>query len=102
MATHGAWPLVTAGSSRSKVVFVTYVAGSACAILLVWVVDLLEIITLASRAFAAYYLLQTLLAIIYNWKDCPPAARMTRVDQVLFVSLTFVLAYIIVFSIPAG
>ena len=48
-----------------------YVALAACAILLVWAVDLFEIITLASRAFAAYYFLQTLLAIFYNHKDCP-------------------------------
>jgi hypothetical protein len=32
------------------------------AILLVWAVDLMEIITLASKAFATYYLLQTFLA----------------------------------------
>ena len=79
-----------------------YVCVAACAILLVWAVDLLEIITIASRAFAAYYFLQTLLAIIYNRKDCPPTARMTIVDEILFVSLALVLAYIVVFSIPAG
>ena len=81
---------------------VGYVSVSACAILLVWMVDLFEIITLASRAFATYYFLQTLLAIIYNYKDCPPAARLTVVNQILFVSLALILAYIILFSIPAG
>ncbi len=79
-----------------------YISVAACAIVLVWAVDLLEIITLASRAFAAYYLLQTLLAIIYNRKDCPPTARMTIINEGLFVSLALVLAYIVVFSIPAG
>ena len=81
---------------------VGYASIAACAILLVWAVDLLEIIALASRAFAAYYFLQTLLAIVYNYKDSPPAARMTVFDEVLFVSLAVVLAYIIIFSIPAG
>lgn len=81
---------------------VGYASVAACAILLVWAVDLFEIITIASRAFAAYYFLQTLLAIIYNYKDCPPTARMTIVDEILFVSLALVLAYIVVFSIPAG
>ena len=81
---------------------VGYLSLAACAILLVWAVDLLEIITLASRAFATYYFLQTLLAIIYNYKDCPPTARLTVVDEILFVSLALVLAYIVVFSIPAG
>ena len=79
-----------------------YVSVAACAILLVWAVDLLEIITIASRAFAAYYFLQTLLAIIYNYKDCLPTARLRVVDEILFVSLAVILAYIVLFSIPAG
>ena len=79
-----------------------YVSIAACAVLLVWAVDLLEIIALASRAFAAYYFLQTLLAIVYNRKDSPPSAKMTAVDEALFVLLAVVLAYIVIFSIPAG
>ena len=45
---------------------------------------------------------QTLLAIIYNYKDRPPTARLMVVDEILFVSLALVLAYIVVFAIPAG
>jgi len=78
-----------------------YLAVAALAILLVWEADILEIITLASRAFAAYYFLQTLLAIFYNYKDSPPLARATLANQALFVALAVILAYIIVFSIPA-
>ena len=79
-----------------------YVSVSVCAILLVWAVDLFEIITLASRAFATYYFLQTLLALIYSYKDCPPTARMTLINEILFICLALILAYVIVFSIPAG
>ena len=79
-----------------------YAAVAICSILLVWYIDLLEIITLASRAFATYYFLQTVLAIFYNFKDCPPLARVTIANQVLFVTLAIVLAYVIIFSIPAG
>ncbi len=78
-----------------------YVSVAVCSILLVWAVDLLEIITLASRAFATYYFLQTLLALIYNYKDCPPMAKMTLVNEILFAGLALVLAYVIIFSIPA-
>ncbi len=79
-----------------------YVSISVCSILLVWAVDLLEIITLASRAFATYYFLQALLAIFYNYKDSPPMARVTLANEILFVTLAIILAYVIVFSIPAG
>ena len=79
-----------------------YLAVAAGAIVLVWVIDLFEIIALASRAFAAYYFLQTLLAIIYNYRDCPHTARMTTFNEILFVSLAAILACIVIFSIPAG
>ncbi len=81
---------------------VGYLSVAAAAILLVWMVDLFEIIALASRAFAAYYFLQTLLAIIFNYRDCPHAARMTKVNEILFVTLAVLLACIAAFSIPAG
>ena len=81
---------------------VGYLSVSAGAIALVWMVDLFEIIALASRAFATYYFLQTLLAIVSNHRGCPPGAPMTIFNRVLFVSLAAILACIVVFSIPAG
>ena len=78
-----------------------YVTVAVAAILLVWAVDLLEIVALASRAFAAYYFLQTLLALVYNFRDSPPHSRLRLIDECLFFALALVLAYIIVFSIPA-
>ena len=79
-----------------------YLSVAVCSITLVWFADLFEIITLASRAFATYYFLQTLLALIYNRTDSPPKAIMTVVNQCLFVVLAVILAYIIFFSIPSG
>lgn len=79
-----------------------YVAVAICSVLLVWAVDLLGIITLASRAFAAYYFLQTVLAIVCNVKDNPRMGRAAIVDQALFVALAVILAYVVIFSIPAG
>lgn len=80
---------------------VGYVSIAVAAVFLVWAVDLLEIVALASRAFAAYYLLQTLLALIYCCRDSPQRSRRRLVDTCLFVTLALILAYIIVFSIPA-
>ena len=80
---------------------VGYVSVAVAAIMQVWAVDLLETVALASRAFAAYYFLQTLLAIIYNYKDSPPHTKLRLVDECLFFALAIVLAFIIVFSIPA-
>ena len=80
---------------------VGYVSIAIAAVLLVWAVNLLEIVALASRAFAAYYLLQTLLALIYCCRDSSQRSRTRLVDTCLFITLALVLAYIIVFSIPA-
>ena len=98
-----------------------YVSVAAAAIFLVWAADLLEIGALASRAFAALRpntagpLLskrRLLLSgkgppdhgggwLIYNYRDSPQHSRLRRVDECLFAALALILAYIIVFSIPA-
>lgn len=49
-----------------------------------------------------YYFLQTVLAIIYNFKDNRQMGRAVIVDQVLFTALAIILGYVIIFSIPAG
>jgi len=89
-------------SSRDKLsTRVSYLGISVCAILLVWAVELIEIITLASRAFAFYYFLQTLLALNFCYRDCAPESRMTLWTRILFITIAVILAYIIFFAIPA-
>lgn len=80
---------------------VGYVSIAVAAVALVWAVDLLEIVALASRAFAAYYFLQTLLALIYSYRASPQRSMLMLVDRCLFMALALILAYIVVFSIPA-
>jgi len=80
---------------------VSYLGISVCAILLVWAVDLIEIITLASRAFAFYYFLQALLAIHFCFCDCSPDEKMSKWRRLLFISVAIALLYIIFFAIPA-
>ena len=40
--------------------------------------------------------------MIYNYKDCPHTARVTILNEILFVSLAASLARVAVFSNPAG
>ncbi|SMN16884.1 putative protein [uncultured Candidatus Thioglobus sp.] len=99
--TGGAGGLLNESSNKRLSSRISYVGISLSAILLVWAVDLMEIITLASRAFATYYLLQTLLALFYCYKDCAVDARMTMVNRVFYMVIAIVLLYVIFFAIPA-
>lgn len=99
--TGGAGGLLNENSNNRLSTNISYVGISLGAILLVWAVDLLEIITLASRAFAAYYFLQTLLALFYCYKDCPIESRMTTMNRALYMVLAIILVYVILFAIPA-
>ena len=99
--TGGAGGLLCENSAQRLSTKISYVGISISAILLVWAVDLLQIITLASRAFAMYYFLQTLLALTYCYKDCSLESRMTVWRRGLFMGLAAVLAFVVVFAIPA-
>ena len=99
--TGGGGGLLSENSGNKLSTRVSYLGISICAILLVWAVDLIEIITLASRAFAFYYFLQTLLALNFCYRDCSPESRMTLWTRLLFITLAIILLYIILFAIPA-
>ena len=99
--TGGGGGLLSENSGKRLSTRVSYLGISSCAILLVWAVDLIEIITLASRAFAFYYFLQTLLALNFCYRDCPTESRMTLWTRILFITLAIILLYIIFFAIPA-
>jgi len=99
--TGGGGGLLCESSKRKMSTCVSYLGIAVCAILLVWAVDLIEIITLASRAFAFYYFLQTLLALNFCYRDCSPDSRMTLWTRLLFVTLASILLYIVFFAIPA-
>ena len=76
-----------------------YLIVSVFAIILVWAADLLEIISFASRAFAVYYLLQCVVAIIASRHHYERQARFMQV--VRFTILASILAVIVIFAIPA-
>ncbi|MDJ0957176.1 MAG: hypothetical protein QNI91_09975 [Arenicellales bacterium] len=77
-----------------------YLVVSIFAIVLIWTADLLEIIALASRAFALYYLLQCGVALVANhhyykhkaayWLHCTS-----------FATMATILVFVVLFAIPA-
>jgi len=71
----------------------SYLLVGTFAIVITWSVHTLEILALASRAFALYYLLQTLVAI---------SISKSKVQKLWMSVLVLILAFITIFAIPAG
>lgn len=90
-------------SAASRSLFASgkgYVAVTGAAIATVWLTDVFSIVAIASRAFAAYYLIQTLMVVQVVFGD---RATMRRIPRIISYSvLAGVLAFIVVFAIPAG
>ena len=79
-----------------------YLVVSFFAIILVWTADLLEIISFASRAFALYYLLQCVVAIMASYNKYANKAGLlfcARCTQI--ATLASILTFVVIFAIPA-
>ncbi len=76
-----------------------YLVVAVFAIILVWTANLLEIITLASRAFALYYLLQCVVALLANRHHYEGKAYWLRFTS--FFTVAVFLLFIVLFAIPA-
>ncbi len=76
-----------------------YLVVSILAIILIWTADLLEIISFASRAFALYYLLQCVVAIIASHNQYERKAHF--LNLVRFTTLAGILTFIVIFAMPA-
>ena len=76
-----------------------YLVVSILAIILIWTADLLEIISFASRAFALYYLLQCVVAIIASHNQYERKAH--YLNLVRFATLAGILTFIVIFAMPA-
>ena len=75
-----------------------YLMVSILAIILTWTADLLEIISFASRAFAVYYLLQCVVALIASYHHYKHKGY--RLYVLRFTILASILAFIVIFAIP--
>ena len=76
-----------------------YVIVSVFAIILVWAADLLEIISVASRAFAVYYLFQCIVAIVASRHHYEGNTHLIQATR--FTIVGSILAIIVIFAIPA-
>lgn len=70
-----------------------YLLVGVTAMLLAWSGSTFEIITLASRAFAFYYLLQCIVAF---------SVCNNNKERVMFVVIGSILAFVLIFAVPAG
>lgn len=77
-----------------------YLLIAMAGIILVWFADIFEIVTLASRAFAFYYLLQTILALRVSGELEPDNKKMFW--QATLVVLSILLAGVVLFAIPVA
>ena len=76
-----------------------YLVVAVFAIILVWAANLLEIIALASRAFALYYLLQCVVALFANRHHSERKGYWLRFAN--FSAIAVILTFIVLFAIPA-
>ena len=97
--TVGAGCLASESSSGKLSTNKGYLVVSLFAIILIWTADLLEIISFASRAFALYYLLQCVVALIASHHYYERKAY--RLYCARFATVATILAFIVVFAIPA-
>jgi hypothetical protein len=97
--TVGAGGLASESSKGRLPTNKAYLVVSAFAIILVWTADLLEIISLASRAFALYYLMQCVVAIIASHHHYGGEGR--KFQRVSFAAVGSILVFIVLFAMPA-
>lgn len=81
---------------------VGYVGLVLLAILLVWIGNVFEIITLASRVFAGYYLLQCLVAMTVCIVDKTESTKRRMMRMILFSLMAMLLALVVIFATPVG
>jgi hypothetical protein len=97
--TVGAGCLASESSSGKISTNKGYLLVSLFAIILVWTADLLEIISFASRAFALYYLLQCVVAIIASYHHYESKAYLLHWAH--FSTVASILTFVVIFAIPA-
>ncbi len=71
----------------------------AFSIALIWLFDIFEVIAIASRTFAFYYMMQAIIAFMVAGKTLTGRKRI--VQQIGFASLAALLALIVLFALPA-
>ncbi len=94
--TAGSGGLLSESSRHRLTPGIGYALVATIAIILVWSASIFEIITIASRAFALYYLLQCVVALLAS------RGRGHLVQRVGFVAIASLLLLVVLFAIPDG
>ena len=97
--TVGAGGLVVEETGRRMSERHAYPVLIACSVALIWLFDIFQVIAIASRAFAFYYLMQTLIALMVSGQVL--AGTQKRWAQGGFATLAVLLALIVIFALPA-
>ncbi len=97
--TVGAGGLVAEETGNRVPERLAYPALIAFSIALIWLFDIFEVIAIASRTFAFYYMMQTVIGIIVTRKLL--TGRKRAVQLIWFSLLAVILALIVIFAIPA-
>lgn len=98
--TVGAGGLVAEETDRKLPSRAGYALVCALGVILVWTSNVFEIISLASRAFAGYYMLQSIVAVLVVRRDRVGLERL--ISQILFAAAAIGLLWIFVFAKPAA
>ncbi len=78
---------------------VGYLVVAAGATVVVWATDVFGIVSIASRAFAAYYLCQAVIAVATATQTRPKNYRLVAAAN---ITLSLVLAFIVIAAIPGA
>ncbi|PCJ76776.1 MAG: hypothetical protein COA53_00730 [Rhodobacteraceae bacterium] len=97
--TVGAGGLVAEETGNRVPERLAYPALIAFSIALIWLFDIFEVIAIASRTFAFYYMMQTVIGIIVTRKLL--TGRKRAAQLIWFSLLAGILALIVIFAIPA-
>ncbi|MEZ5246142.1 MAG: hypothetical protein R2707_13665 [Acidimicrobiales bacterium] len=98
--TAGGGEMLAGAIPRMSSAGVGYVAVTGSAVAVVWLADVFAIVSLASRAFAAYYLVATMMLLVVLIRDRSVPRRTARLAG--FGTLAVLLGLVVVFAIPAG
>jgi hypothetical protein len=93
----GSGGLVNEVSRRKISVPLAFALASALAIVIVWLTDPFEVVALSSRAFALFYALQCVLALIVSIKD----GQGTSVQRIGFVAVGLICLVAVAVGAPA-
>ncbi len=92
--TAGSGGLISEFSRRRLSPSVGYVLVILFATVIIWTASIFEIITIASQAFAGYYFLQCIVALLAS------RGRGHRIQQVGFSMMAVILLLVVLFAIP--